>query len=131
MIFLYILIGLAAGVISGMGIGGGVILIPALVFFTGTAQHAAQGINLLYFLPTAVIALWVHIKNHNIQKDVLPALIISGLVGAIGGSLLANWISGETLGHIFGYFLLLMGGLEVFKGIKMKGKSSPSAEKSA
>ena len=37
----------------------------------------------------------------------------------------------QTLGHIFGYFLLLMGGREIFKGIKMKGKSSPSAEKSA
>ena len=52
----------------------------------------------------------------------LPALIISGLVGAIGGSPLANWTKGETLGHIFGYSLLLMGGLGFSKASKMKGQ---------
>ena len=59
MVALYIVIGALAGVISGMGIGGGVILIPALVFFTSISQHGAQAVNLLYFLPTAVAALIV------------------------------------------------------------------------
>lgn len=64
---LYILAGLASGVISGMGIGGGAILIPALVFFLGMDQHGAQAINLVFFIPTAVIALIIHIRNHKVD----------------------------------------------------------------
>lgn len=131
MIALYIVIGALAGVISGMGIGGGVILIPALVFFASIPQHGAQAINLLYFLPTAVAALIVHIRNKRIRKDVLLPLIIGGLTGAVGGSLLANRLSGEMLQTIFGYFLLIMGGMEIWKGWKQKGGKKPGGGNSA
>ena len=131
MVALYIVIGALAGVISGMGIGGGVILIPALVFFTSISQHGAQAVNLLYFLPTAVAALIVHIRNKRIRKDVLLPLIIGGLLGAVGGSILANRLSGEMLQTIFGYFLLVMGGMEIWKGWKQKGGKKPGGENSA
>ena len=52
-----IVIGIVSGMISGMGIGGGTILIPALLFLQDMNQQQAQGINLIYFIPTAVIAL--------------------------------------------------------------------------
>lgn len=60
---LTVIIGFLSGIISGMGIGGGAILIPALILTYGIEQKLAQGINLVYFLPTAVIALIVHIKK--------------------------------------------------------------------
>ena len=56
-------IGFFSGIISGMGIGGGTILIPALLFLTEVNQQQAQGVNLIYFIPTAVMALITHRKN--------------------------------------------------------------------
>lgn len=61
---LYLMIaGFLAGVISGMGMGGGIILIPVLTLLLGFDQKQAQGMNLFFFIPTAVLALVVHIKK--------------------------------------------------------------------
>ena len=57
------LAGLASGIISGMGMGGGAVLIPVLVLVANPGQHIAQSVNLLYFIPTAVAALIIHFKN--------------------------------------------------------------------
>ena len=56
------LAGLLAGIVSGMGIGGGAILIPVILWVTDVTQQQAQGVNLLYFLPTAAVALVTHVK---------------------------------------------------------------------
>ncbi|HEX2927415.1 MAG TPA: sulfite exporter TauE/SafE family protein [Ruminiclostridium sp.] len=118
-----VLIGLAAGVISGMGIGGGAILIPALVIFVKPEQHIAQSVNLLFFIPTAIVALAIHIKNKNVNFKMGIPIVISGLGGAVLGSILALSISGAVLKHIFGIFLLLMGIYEIFgKGKSLKSK---------
>lgn len=114
------LIGLASGIISGMGIGGGTILIPALVIFVQPQQHIAQSVNLLFFIPTAIIALIVHIKNKNIDFKLALPLILSGLVGAYLGSRLAIALPGAALKKLFAAFLLLMGIYEIF----WKGKDS-------
>lgn len=115
-----IIIGFLSGIISGMGIGGGAILIPALIFFEGVSQKIAQGINLLYFIPTAVISLIVHIKNKNV--DIKTALIIGvfGIIGAIGGASIMYFTDAHTLRRMFGGFLLLIGIYEIYKGIKIK-----------
>ncbi|WP_024831933.1 sulfite exporter TauE/SafE family protein [Ruminiclostridium josui] len=116
-----ILIGLAAGIISGMGIGGGAILIPALVIFVKPEQHIAQSVNLLFFIPTAIVALVIHIKNKNVNFRMGIPIVISGLVGAVLGSKLALSMNGTALKCIFGVFLLLMGLYEIFgKGRKKK-----------
>ena len=60
---MYILIGLLSGIISGMGIGGGTLLIPALTVFMKHSQIDAQMINLIYFIPTALFAVIFHLKN--------------------------------------------------------------------
>ena len=73
-----VVIGFLSGIISGMGIGGGAILIPALILAENIKQQTAQGINLTYFLPTAAVALLVHIKNKNVE--VKTALIIGALL---------------------------------------------------
>jgi len=111
-----ILVGFAAGVVSGMGIGGGIILIPALTFLFGLQQQNAQHINLLYFIPTALLAVRVHKKSGNIQKDGLLPLILWGLLGALPGALIAVKIDARYLRKGFALFLLVMGIYEIWKG---------------
>lgn len=109
------LIGLAAGIISGMGMGGGTVLIPALVLAVNPQQHIVQSVNLLYFIPTAAVALVIHIKNKKIDfKTALP-IIISGLCGALAGSWLAVTLSAGILKKMFGFFLIAMSVYEMFR----------------
>ncbi len=114
-IMLGALFGLASGIISGMGIGGGVILIPLLVLFMNIDQHAAQGINLFYFLPTAAVALYVHIKNKNIDFRAAITLALFSLLGAAGGSLIAIYSPSPLLKKMFAILLFAMGLYELFK----------------
>lgn len=121
----YIITGFLAGTISGMGIGGGALLIPALGIFYGMDQQAAQSINLLYFIPTALVAVFIHRKKGNIQKGGLTKLVLFGLIGAGAGAALALWIDPGLLRKIFGFFLLIMGAIEIFKkGEKQSGANS-------
>jgi len=101
-----------------MGIGGGAILIPALVMFAKCNQHTAQGINLIYFVPTAIIALIIHIRNRMV--DVKPAvfLVLTGLIGAFAGAKTALVLESAVLRRIFGIFLLIVGLNEILR----KGK---------
>lgn len=108
------IIGFISGTVSGMGMGGGTLLIPALVLFMDIEQKTAQGINLLYFLPSSISALIIHIKNKHIKKDLLAALIFGGLIGASIGSFLAVRISNDFLRRIFAVFLTIMGVYEIF-----------------
>lgn len=117
---LLFLIGLVSGVISGMGIGGGTILIPALALFFRPEQHIAQSVNLLFFIPTAVIALIIHIKNKRIDFKMALPIIASGIIGSYLGSKLALQLDGNTLKRWFGFFLLVMGIYEMFRKTKRK-----------
>lgn len=112
-----LLVGFAAGIVSGMGIGGGAILIPALTLFLDMQQQNAQHINLLYFIPTALLAVRVHKKNNNIEKDGLWPLIIFGLLGALPAALIAININSNYLRKGFAIFLLIMAIYEIWKGI--------------
>ena len=114
-ILILFIIGLASGIISGMGIGGGTILIPALVLFVNPGQHVAQSVNLLFFIPTAIVALFVHIKNKRIDFKMAIPIIIFGFIGAYFGSRLAISLPGKTLGRFFGIFLLAMGSYEIIR----------------
>ena len=62
--------GLLTGILSGFGIGGGTLLLIYMTTFAGLDQHTAQGINLLYFIPTAITALPSHIKNGYLEKSI-------------------------------------------------------------
>jgi uncharacterized membrane protein YfcA len=106
---LTVIIGFASGIISGMGIGGGTILIPALVFIVGTKQQIAQSINLIVFIPSATAALFVHIKKHNIEKGLFLKLAVTGCAGAVIGSMLAVNLDSDVLRRFFGIFLFIMG----------------------
>ena len=114
MIWLF-LIGCISGIISGMGIGGGVVLIPALGFLFDFDQKSAQHINLIYFIPTAIVALITHVKNGNVEKKLTFKIAFWGLLGAVGGSLLALQMNPDILRKFFGAFLLIMGIVEFLK----------------
>lgn len=115
-----ILAGFFSGIISGMGIGGGMILIPALVFFLLLPQKCAQAINLWYFLPTAVIALLVHIKNKKVEYGKIFFIILSGIPFSLIGAYLALKTDGVLLGKMFGIFLAVFGIKEVRDGFTNK-----------
>ncbi|MCL1845848.1 MAG: sulfite exporter TauE/SafE family protein [Defluviitaleaceae bacterium] len=114
---LYIIVGFASGIVSGMGIGGGAILIPALTIFLDIEQQKAQNINLLYYIPTALIALRVHKKEGNIEKKGLTPLILCAIPGTIAGALIAINIDANYLRKGFAVFLLCMAIYELKKGL--------------
>ena len=119
------LTGLAAGIVSGMGMGGGAILIPALVLTANPGQHLAQSVNLLFFIPTAAVALVIHIKNKTIDFRMALPLIIFGLCGALAGSWIAVRLEAGSLRKLFGWFLLAMSAYEMFR----KGKKEDTGAK--
>ena len=116
-------VGCCSGIISGMGIGGGTILIPALLFFTDITQQQAQGVNLIYFVPTAITALITHQKKGNLDWKTARPLAVLGLAGAAAGAFLAGSLESESLRKIFGGFLFLMGLSEIFKKKERKNNA--------
>lgn len=110
-----ILIGFLSGIISAMGIGGGTILIPSLVLLVGLSQIEAQGINLIVFIPVAIVAIITHRKNGNIEFKYTKKVALSGVLSAIIASIIAVRIDPSSLKRYFSIFLLLMGLVEFFK----------------
>ena len=115
-----IIIGVLAGIICGMGMGGGTLLIPMLVVFLGFDQLNAQSINLVAFLPTAVIALVLQIKSKLVKYKDVWVLAVSGLITAIGGSYLTKLIDTKYLRIFFGVFLVCLGVYQLVQIFKKK-----------
>ena len=114
----FVIAGIASGIIAGMGLGGGTLLIPALTLLLGVAQRQAQGVNMLAFIPAAAIALMIHRRAGRLDmKKSIPA-IVSGIGGAVIGSLAAGWIREETLKRVFGIFLMVMAAQEILTVVK-------------
>lgn len=109
-----IIIGFLSGVAASMGLGGGFILIIYLTIFQNVDQVAAQGINLLFFLPIALISLIIHWKNKLVDWRILPALAFSGAVGVLLGTWLATAISVDLLRKLFAALLIYVGMRELF-----------------
>ena len=116
---LILIIGFLSGILSGLAIGGGTLLVPALIFFIGTSQHVAQGISLASFLPTALVAVITHYRQGNVKFKLASLLIIGSVAGAIIGATIASRFSPEILKKIFGFFLILMGLYEYFGKAKL------------
>lgn len=117
---LIILIGFFAGIIGGMGMGGGTILIPALILFANINPKIAQSINLLSSIPMTIAALYIHIKRKNVDFQLVLPIVLFGIVGAFFGSTLAEYLSSDILRKFFGVFLLIIGIFEIQKGYKFK-----------
>lgn len=111
------------GIFASMGLGGGMVLIVYLTVFAGFSQLVAQGINLVFFIPIAIISLVLHTKNKLVEwKKAVPA-VLWGTAAVIISAWLANRIEQSLLSKAFGIFLILMGLKELFfKGEKHKFK---------
>ena len=105
--------GLVCGVLSGFGIGGGSLLMVWMTAVLSMEQKAAQGVNLLYFLPCAACALIFHIKNRQIVWRAVWPAALAGSVCAVGGAMLAQNVDAELLRKLFGGFLVLVGLSEI------------------
>ncbi|MCL2675176.1 MAG: sulfite exporter TauE/SafE family protein [Firmicutes bacterium] len=121
-IFIMILIGVAGGIIGGMGMGGGTLLIPLLVIFTDVTQHGAQAINLAAFVPMSVVALIIHFRNKLVDVKKAVWIAVPATVTAVFSSLLADKADGKSLGRYFGVFLLALGVYQLCSAIADKVK---------
>ena len=103
------LCGLGASVISAWGVGGGTLLLVCMTLFLGVDQRTAQGINLLFFLPTAAGALVCHAKGGYLDKPTLKAAVPIAVAAALAGAWISNAVDVELLRKPFGIYLLLSG----------------------
>jgi uncharacterized membrane protein YfcA len=115
-ILLLALIGLAAGVLSGMiGIGGGIIIVPALVFILGFSQQQAQGTSLgLLLLPVGILAVMNYYKQGYIDIKVVGIMSITFVLGGWLGSKLSLSIPQETVKKIFAVLLIVVAAKMLF-----------------
>ncbi|QEC58467.1 sulfite exporter TauE/SafE family protein [Flavisolibacter ginsenosidimutans] len=106
-VLLLLLIGLAAGILSGLvGVGGGIIIVPALMFFVGFSQKEAQGTSLgLLLLPIGILAVINYYNQKLIDVKVVGMMALGFLVGGYLGSKLALVISENALKKIFAVVL--------------------------
>src|SRR3982751_2731064 len=106
-VLLLIAIGLIAGILSGMiGVGGGIIVVPALVYFLGFTQHEAQGTSLgLLLLPIGILAVFSYYSKGYIDIKYVGIMAVGFLLGGFLGSKLALSISEITLKRIFAVVL--------------------------
>lgn len=109
-ILIVIMIGLAGGIMSGiMGIGGGVVMVPMLVFFLGYTQHQAQGTSLALMLPPiGILAVMNYYRKDFINYYAAALLCVGFVVGAYVGSKWAVNVPADTLKKVFGGLLLLV-----------------------
>lgn len=103
------LIGVLSGVFAGMGMGGGTFLIPLLTILMKVNQQVAQCVNLLVFIPLAIVVLIIYSKQKLLKLKGIFWLVVPATIVSILGSLLAIDIRGKTLKIIFGIFLILVG----------------------
>lgn len=103
------LCGLGASVISAWGVGGGTLLLLVMTLFLGVDQRTAQGVNLLFFLPTAASALVCHAKAGYLDKPTLKAAVPAAVAAALIGAWISNALDVEVLRKPFGVYLLLSG----------------------
>ena len=115
---LEILIGFVSGMISGIGMGGGTALIFLLSFISGVEQHVAQASNLIFFVPTSIAAIFVNLKNKNVNLNLAKTISITGIIGAVIGAMLAVKTDVEQLRKFLGYFLAIVAVHEIYTIIK-------------
>lgn len=122
-IVLTVIFGFVAGVVGGMGMGGGTFLIP-LLSFLDYEQRVMQAMNLISFLPMACVALALHFKNKLVRTKGVLWIIIPAALLSVPGALLTGMAGPKALKICFGVFFLAIGGAEIFGSVKkMKDKN--------
>ncbi len=116
--FLDILAVILSAAVSAMGLGGGGVLILYLTLVRDIPQLEAQGINLLFFIPCAVAAIFVYGKRKILQPKIILPMILGGLVGVAAGSFLLYKINTKYITVLFACFLIAVGGYTLFAKTK-------------
>ena len=111
MIWLYLVLGLAVGIVSGMiGIGGGILIVPALVYFFHMSQHRAQGTSLGTLLaPIGILAFLVYYRAGNVDVKAAVMIAIGFALGGYFGGVWAQHVPEVVLRRAFGIVLLVAG----------------------
>ncbi len=99
--------GFGAGILSAWGVGGGTLLLLVMTLLLDVPQQQAAAVNLLYFLPTAVMGVIAHKRNGLLERNALRAAVPWGAAAAIAGALLATAVDTDALRRPFGVYLLL------------------------
>ncbi len=123
---IWLLAGLAGGILGGMGMGGGTVLIPLLTIFCGVPQHMAQSVNLVSFLPMSILSLRVHAKNGLLDaKGAVWMMIPATIVSAVG-AMLVQGVAQSALRVGFGLFLCALSTYQFYSGLLAlrKGKQA-------
>lgn len=109
-IVLYMFLGLVAGVFSGLiGVGGGIIIVPALVLLFGMSQHQAQGTTLALLVPPiGLLAAWTYYKQGYVDLRIATFICIGFFLGGFVGAKIATALSSPALEKVFGIALLLI-----------------------
>jgi uncharacterized membrane protein YfcA len=116
-IFLLLMIGVVGGLIGGIfGVGGGIIIIPLLVFLLGFSQHLAQGTMVFIFLlPTSIFGFWAYYKAGHIDIPAAILVAVGMVAGTWIGAIHAQTLPAPVLKRLFG-ILMLMGSLKLIFG---------------
>jgi len=115
-----LLFGFGTGILSAWGVGGGTLLLLCMTLFLQVEQTMAQGINLLFFLPTAGVGLIFHAKNGYINKSIRNKAVLFGVPAALAASFAAMYLDTGVLRKPFGLFLLWAGGSLLWKTWKSR-----------
>lgn len=109
-IILLIMVGLVAGLLAGgLGLGGGIVIVPALVFMFGFTQHQAQGTSLAVLLfPVVSLGVWNYFKAGYVNFKFVFIIVFAFLIGSFIGSWISVQLDAKVLKRIFGLFLLLV-----------------------
>ena len=122
----YVLIAILSGIFAGMGMGGGTFLIPLTTLIMHLEQNVAQCINLLVFVPMAIITIIIYSKQKLIDFKNWWIVSVPACIVSILGALIAVNISGKILKIIFGVFIIIIGIIQiislVIKRVKNKSK---------
>lgn len=106
--------GIVSGILGAMGLGGGSVLIIYLTIFANFPQIQAQGVNLIFFLPIAFLAIVIYSKKKLILWQIAIPAIFLGAIGALIGAKFGGILQANILRKIFGIFLLIIGTKEFF-----------------
>jgi uncharacterized membrane protein YfcA len=108
-IALLIVVGLLAGTVAAaLGVGGGIVFVPALVVLLDFTQHEAQGTSLAVIIPTALIATVVHARHGRVDWRAALPVALGGAVGALAGASVALRLDGELLRRLFAVLLVVL-----------------------
>ncbi|HPP06370.1 MAG TPA: sulfite exporter TauE/SafE family protein [Syntrophorhabdaceae bacterium] len=109
-VFIFLATGALTGFVSGMmGVGGGTIMIPPMVILTHMPQQMAQGTSLFAMVPVGLIGAYTHYKLGNVEKRIVPGLVIGAALGGLLGGTIANLIPEFYLRLLFSLMLIWMG----------------------